>query len=116
MTDAGARFRGQEVSRYSNRLADLLIRRSNIGDRWSARAGLPYRSAGSGFCLGLQRRLSGLSVPGDPLAEPLDPDGVPAKTAGPAFDLAAVATNAWRRAEIPAANGHSNARSVAGPS
>jgi hypothetical protein len=29
------------------------------------------------------------------------------------FDLAAVATDAWRRAEIPAGNAHGNARSVA---
>jgi hypothetical protein len=32
------------------------------------------------------------------------------------FDLAAVATDAWRRAEIPSGNGHGNARSVAGSS
>jgi Beta-lactamase len=38
---------------------------------------------------------------------------VPAKTFGPPFDLAAVATDAWRRTEIPAGNGHGNARSVA---
>jgi CubicO group peptidase (beta-lactamase class C family) len=44
----------------------------------------------------------------------LDPDGVPAKTAGPPFDeVAEAATDAWRRAEIPAGNGHGNARSVA---
>jgi hypothetical protein len=38
---------------------------------------------------------------------------VPAKTFGPPSDLAVVATHAWRRAEIPASNGHGNARSVA---
>jgi hypothetical protein len=39
---------------------------------------------------------------------------VPGKTAGPPFDeVAEAATDAWRRAEIPAANGHGNARSVA---
>jgi hypothetical protein len=39
---------------------------------------------------------------------------VPAKTAGPPFDkVAEAATDAWRRAEIPADNGHGNARSVA---
>jgi hypothetical protein len=80
---------------------------------------------GPDFHIGLPEadlaRVSNVVFPGypfseDPLAEPLDPDGVPAKTAGPTFDLAAVATDAWRRAEIPAANGHSNARSVAGSS
>jgi CubicO group peptidase (beta-lactamase class C family) len=55
----------------------------------------------------------GYPVPEDPLAERPDPYTVSAKTFGPRFDLAAVATDAWRRAEIPAANGHGNARSVA---
>lgn len=56
----------------------------------------------------------GYPFPEDPLAEPLDPDSVPAKTDGPPFDeVAEAATDAWRRAEIPAANGHGNARSVA---
>jgi CubicO group peptidase (beta-lactamase class C family) len=56
----------------------------------------------------------GYPFPEDPLAEPLDPDSVPGKTAGPPFDeVAEAATDAWRRAEIPAANGHGNARSVA---
>jgi CubicO group peptidase (beta-lactamase class C family) len=77
---------------------------------------------GADFHIGLPEkdlaRVSNVVFPGypfpeDPLAEPLDPDSVPAKTFGPPFDLAAVATDAWRRAEIPAANGHGNARSVA---
>jgi CubicO group peptidase (beta-lactamase class C family) len=77
---------------------------------------------GADFHIGLPEkdfpRVSNVVFPGypfpeDPLAERLDPDSVPAKTAGPPFDLAAVATNAWRRAEIPAGNGHGNARSVA---
>ena len=56
----------------------------------------------------------GYPFPEDPLAEPLDPDSVPAKTFGPPFDeVAEAATDAWRRAEIPAGNGHGNARSVA---
>jgi CubicO group peptidase (beta-lactamase class C family) len=56
----------------------------------------------------------GYPFPEDPLAEPLDPDSVPAKTFGPPFDeVAEAATAAWRRAEIPAGNGHGNARSVA---
>ena len=56
----------------------------------------------------------GYPFPEDPLAEPLDPDSVPAKTGGPPFDeVAEAATDAWRRAEIPAGNGHGNARSAA---
>jgi hypothetical protein len=39
---------------------------------------------------------------------------VPAKTDGPPFDeVAEAATGAWRGAEIPAGNGHGNARSIA---
>jgi len=44
----------------------------------------------------------------------LDPKGLMVKTfTGPGADAAASSTPAWRRAEIPAANGHGNARSVA---
>ncbi len=46
--------------------------------------------------------------------ETLDPDSVMVKTfTGPAPDTTIAWTEAWRRAEIPAANGHGNARSVA---
>jgi CubicO group peptidase (beta-lactamase class C family) len=62
-------------------------------------------------------RVSNIVFPGSPFPEdpvPLDPDSVPAKTFGPPFDkVAAAATDAWRHAEIPAGNGHGNARSVA---
>ncbi|HEX3198112.1 MAG TPA: serine hydrolase domain-containing protein [Propionibacteriaceae bacterium] len=77
---------------------------------------------GADFHIGLPEkdfpRVSNVVFPGypfpeDPLADPLDPDSVPAKTFGPPFDLAAVATDACRRAQIPAGNGHGNARSVA---
>jgi CubicO group peptidase (beta-lactamase class C family) len=78
---------------------------------------------GADFHIGLPEedfpRVSNVVFPGypfpeDPLAERLDPDSVPAKTAGPPFDeVAEAATHAWRRAEIPAGNGHGNARSVA---
>lgn len=44
----------------------------------------------------------------------IDPNGPMLKTfTGPGPDATASATPAWRRAEIPAANGHGNARSVA---
>jgi CubicO group peptidase (beta-lactamase class C family) len=42
-----------------------------------------------------------------------DPDSIAARTfRSPAIDALASRTTAWRRAEIPAANGHGNARSV----
>jgi CubicO group peptidase (beta-lactamase class C family) len=44
----------------------------------------------------------------------LDPNSIMAKTlTNPALDALASRTDAWRQAEIPAANGHGNARSVA---
>ncbi len=44
----------------------------------------------------------------------IDPDGPAVKTfTGPMIDVSAVSTEAWRRADIGAANGHGNARSVA---
>jgi CubicO group peptidase (beta-lactamase class C family) len=60
-------------------------------------------------------RVSNVFFPGYPFddEEAPDPDSVPAKTFGPPFDMAATATDAWRQAEIPADNGHGNARSVA---
>ncbi len=53
-------------------------------------------------------------IPPPPLAvEGLDPDSVAARTlSNPALDAAVAWTDGWRRAEIPAANGHGNARSV----
>jgi CubicO group peptidase (beta-lactamase class C family) len=46
-------------------------------------------------------------------ADGADPDSVAAKTAAnPQLDAAVSATVSWRRAEIPAANGHGNARSI----
>ena len=73
---------------------------------------------GADFQIGLPEkdfpRVSNVFFPGYPFPEdPLDPDSVPAKTFGPPFDMAAVASDAWRHAEIPAENGHGNARSVA---
>jgi CubicO group peptidase (beta-lactamase class C family) len=51
-------------------------------------------------------------LPLDPAG--LDPDSVLVKTlSGPPADAAAANTEGWRRAEIGAANGHGNARSVA---
>jgi CubicO group peptidase (beta-lactamase class C family) len=44
----------------------------------------------------------------------LDPNGIPARTfANPPMQAEMAHTIGWRRAEIPAANGHGNARSVA---
>ena len=77
------------------------------------------RPLGADFHIGLADRpfprVSIVFFPGYPFEEPEPPkpDSVPAKTFGPLFDMAATATDAWRRAEIPASNGHGNARSVA---
>ncbi|HWM18966.1 MAG TPA: serine hydrolase domain-containing protein, partial [Ilumatobacteraceae bacterium] len=75
---------------------------------------------GADFHIGLapehDHRVSNV-VPPPPLpidVATLDPDSVMVKTfTGPAPDASIAWTEAWRRAEIPAANGHGNARSVA---
>lgn len=60
-------------------------------------------------------RIGNLIPPPDsdaPLAPP-DPNSIAARTfRSPPVSAAASRTDAWRRAEIPAANGHGNARSV----
>ena len=44
----------------------------------------------------------------------IDPDGIPVRTfTGPFVNVSETRTERWRTAEIPAANGHGNARSVA---
>jgi CubicO group peptidase (beta-lactamase class C family) len=54
-------------------------------------------------------------IPPPPLAlGEVDPASIAVRTlANPPLDAAVAWTDAWRRAEIPAANGHGNARSVA---
>ena len=77
------------------------------------------RPLGADFHIGLADRdfprVSKVFFPGYPFEDPdpPEPDSVTAKTSGPLFDMATTATDAWRRAEIPACNGHGNARSVA---
>jgi hypothetical protein len=83
-------------------------------DRRPARSGLPHLLPEKDFPRVSNVVFPGYPFPDDPLAEPLDPDSVPAKTDGPPFDeVAEAATDAWRGAEIPAGNGHGNARSIA---
>ncbi len=75
---------------------------------------------GADFHIGLtpehDHRVSNV-VPPPPLPidlATLDPESVMVKTfTGPAPEASIAWTEAWRRAEIPAANGHGNARSVA---
>ena len=44
----------------------------------------------------------------------IDPDGIPVRTlTGPFVNVREANTERWRRAQIPAANGHGNARSIA---
>jgi len=53
-----------------------------------------------------------IPAPGTPLSA--EPGSISARTmASPALDALAPRTSGWRRAEIPAANGHGNARSIA---
>jgi CubicO group peptidase (beta-lactamase class C family) len=53
-------------------------------------------------------------IPPPPVVLPDDPDGFAVRTlANPRLTAEESWTEAWRRAEIPAANGHGNARSVA---
>ena len=78
---------------------------------------------GADFAIGLPEKEDGrvsLVIPPPPQAldrvDPalLDPDGFPFRAfTNPPLDAAAPHLAWWRRAEIPAANGHGNARSVA---
>jgi CubicO group peptidase (beta-lactamase class C family) len=78
------------------------------------------RPLGADFHIGLSpsefHRVANV-VPPPPLPidfAALDPDGAMLKTfSGPALDASESWTDEWRRAEIGAANGHGNARSVA---
>lgn len=74
---------------------------------------------GADFHIGLAAshddRVSPLTAPRRPELEPLDdPDDVALRTmTGPFVRASECNTERWRRAEIPAANGHGNARSIA---
>lgn len=74
---------------------------------------------GADFHIGLgaehDARVSPLSAPRLPEIEPADdPDGVALRTmTGPFVRASECNSERWRRAEIPAANGHGNARSIA---
>ncbi|MDX3747053.1 serine hydrolase domain-containing protein [Streptomyces sp. AK08-02] len=66
---------------------------------------------GADFHIGLPREHDHRVSPVIPPAErPLDPDAAPGN---PPILAATAHTEAWRRAEVPAGNGHGNARSVA---
>jgi CubicO group peptidase (beta-lactamase class C family) len=60
-------------------------------------------------------RIGDLIPPGDgPISVPGEPDSIAVRTfRNPAASAPESSTAAWRKAEIPAANGHGNARSVA---
>jgi CubicO group peptidase (beta-lactamase class C family) len=74
---------------------------------------------GADFHIGLDasydRRVAELVPPAHLNAIAGDPGSVAARmlSGGPALDATEPATRAWRAAEIPAANGHGNARSMA---
>jgi CubicO group peptidase (beta-lactamase class C family) len=59
-------------------------------------------------------RVAKVIAPPDPLVDGLDPDSIPYRTfVNPRLHAEVSWTEEWRRAEIPAAGGHGNARSVA---
>jgi CubicO group peptidase (beta-lactamase class C family) len=73
---------------------------------------------GADFHIGLparhDARVARLIPPTSPIPTAADPASIGARTMGnPGLDATSSWTEAWRRAEIPAANGHGNARSVA---
>ena len=64
----------------------------------------------------LDHRIATVVSSGIPLSgpDPLEPGSIPAKTlANPAIDQSIANTDAFRRVEMPASNGHGNARSIA---
>ncbi len=73
---------------------------------------------GADFHIGLparhDARVARLIPPTTPIPSAADPQSIHARTmSNPGLDATSSWTEAWRRAEIPAANGHGNARSVA---
>ena len=113
---------GYHDTTYGHLVGEIVrrITGTSIGTFFATEIARPLRAD---FQIGVPEsdfaRISNVVFPGYPLAEDPsmdapDPDSIPVKTFGPVHDeVAAAATGAWRRAEIPAANGHGNARSVA---
>jgi CubicO group peptidase (beta-lactamase class C family) len=89
---------------------------SSLGSWFADEVAAPL---GADFHIGLDashdHRVSALTPPRPPELEPFaDPDDVALRTlTGPFLRASECNTERWRRAEIPAANGHGNARSVA---
>ena len=72
---------------------------------------------GADFHIGIGKehfhRICDLIPPEGGIEDQVEPDGIAARTfANPAIDALESRTDGWRQAEIPAANGHGNARSV----
>lgn len=89
---------------------------SSVGQWFASEVAGPL---GADFHIGLDsshdHRVSALTAPRLPELEPFDdPDDVALRTiTGPFVRAAECNSERWRRAEIPAANGHGNARSIA---
>lgn len=92
------------------------VTRASVGDFFATEIAEPL---GADFHIGLgsahDARVSPLTPPTLPELDAVDdPDGVALRTlTGPLVRASECNTERWRRAEIPAANGHGNARSVA---
>jgi CubicO group peptidase (beta-lactamase class C family) len=99
-------------------LVGEVIRRAagqTVGEFFAAELAGPL---GADFHIGLDRsnfaRVANVIPPPSPLLGEIEPAGIAMRTlSNPLLDASAAWTEAWRRAEIPAANGHGNARSVA---
>ena len=90
---------------------------STVGEFFAAEVAAPL---GADFHIGTpaehDARVAHVIPPTDGVDRPaaLDPDSIAGRTlANPPLDADASSTIPWRRAEIPAAGGHGNARSVA---
>ncbi|MEV0167407.1 serine hydrolase domain-containing protein [Nonomuraea fuscirosea] len=109
---------GYHVLNYGHLIGELVFRLTGLSLRAFVRQHLAG-PLGADFQLGVRDedlgRVADVIPPAAGLdLSALDPDSVAYRTfTGPAADAAAANTPAWRAAELGAANGHGNARSVA---
>ncbi|MCP2267215.1 CubicO group peptidase, beta-lactamase class C family [Promicromonospora thailandica] len=108
---------GYHVLTFGHLLGELVHRvsgrslREFVDENLSRRIGADFRIGARAEDL---RRVSDVIPPAAADLSGLDPDGIAYRTFnGPAFSASSANTQAWRAAELGAANGHGNAASVA---
>ncbi|MBW8740453.1 MAG: beta-lactamase family protein [Streptomyces turgidiscabies] len=104
---------GYHASTYGHLLGEVVRRITgrSLGAFFAEEIAGPL---GADFHIGLSAEHDDRVTPVIPPAErPRDPDAAPDGPGNPPVVAGTANTEAWRRAEIPAANGHGNARSVA---